>query len=221
MNPISIRVGSGSVASSDSKNILNRGSTNTASTTTVTIDDEQDDDRVGERGLDLAARFEVALDVARQLVEHVVEAAGQLGGPDHVDVELREERLEGRERGRERVAGDQRLRTSGQDLAERLVLGLLLDDLRARRRAGCRRARTPRAAARSASVRACLQLLLVISNCRTLFFSLSLRTSSPWSTSPPWPSCTEVGLRRRRAIRFPSVVVATYLNLVMARPQIV
>ena len=152
VNPISMRVGSGRVACSDSKNTLNRGSTNTASTITVAIEAEQDDRRVGQRRLHLASRFEVALDVPRQLVQHVVEPAGQLRGSDHVDVELWEERFEGRERGRERVAGDQRFLDSCQDLAERLVLGLFLDDLRAPPRAGYRLARTPRAAARSASV---------------------------------------------------------------------
>src|SRR5262249_53983992 len=89
----------------------------------------EDDRRVHERALDLVPRLQVAPDVSRELGEDVVETPGELGGTDHVDVELREEALVGTERVRERLARDERVTNAVQYLAEDLVVGLLLDHI--------------------------------------------------------------------------------------------
>ena len=108
----SIRVGSGSFAWSDWKNVLNRGSTNTARTTTVTSDMPRTIDRVDQGRGDLAAGLGIPVDVVGELVEHDVEVAGQLGRREDAHV-VRRERLGVRVGGdREGVAGPQGRRPS-------------------------------------------------------------------------------------------------------------
>ena len=48
--------------------------------------EEEHDDRVRERALDLAACGDLALEVARELLERFVELAGELGGAHDGDV---------------------------------------------------------------------------------------------------------------------------------------
>ncbi len=51
---------------------------------------DRDGTRVDQRGLDLAPRLEVALDVDREPGQHRVQLAGELGGADHAAVEAGE-----------------------------------------------------------------------------------------------------------------------------------
>src|SRR2546423_2992879 len=61
----------------------------------------------------------------------------------------------------------------------------------------------------------CGSFFFVSSNSRKLFFSLSLRTSRPSSTSAAMAVLTETALVTPR-IRFPPSVVASYLYLIIA-----
>ena len=76
----SIRVESGSSAPRPSKKSTNFGSTNTMRIVMVTIDINSTTDGYISADLSLLLALELALDVARELLECDVEAAGQLGG---------------------------------------------------------------------------------------------------------------------------------------------
>ena len=108
----------------------NRGSTNATITTTATIATTTTTQRVREGGPDLLPGILVPLDVGRELVEHLVDVAGDLGRPQ--DGRCRTSgTLRGctRDRVGERHAGAQRLRHLGEDLAEPVVLRLVPQDV--------------------------------------------------------------------------------------------
>ena len=77
--PSSMRVGSGSFALKDLKNVTNFGMTKMARTTTTPTAMTGHDGGVDQGRGDLAAGLDVALEVVGQLVQHDVEVAGQLG----------------------------------------------------------------------------------------------------------------------------------------------
>ena len=91
--------------------------------------------------LSCLARLEVALEVARELVEHDVELTGELGRAQDPDVVVREHVAVAGERFGERDAGLDLLRDVLEDVAEALVVRAFLAPSGSRRRSGCRRAR--------------------------------------------------------------------------------
>ena len=89
----------------------------------------EDDERIHEGALHFVAGFKVALDIPGELAKDVVKAPGELGSPDHIHVELREQRLVGAEGLRERLPIDQRFSNALEHHPKRLVVGLFLDHL--------------------------------------------------------------------------------------------
>ena len=124
-----MRVGSGSFAPRPLKNFVNFGSTYTARMTTVTIDMPSTTSGYTSADLICALRLDVALDVARELLERRVELAGELRRAQDADVVRREHACVLGDRVRERHTVLDLLAHLAEDLLEALVARALLDDL--------------------------------------------------------------------------------------------